>query len=96
MSEIFPTQKVPIPKIRRPGAGAKRKYPFETMKRGSMFFIPNKEKNTMVPHASATGKKLGKKFKTQLCYCKRVEGVWMPCEPDERGATIGIGVWRVE
>lgn len=96
MAEAIKTQKVPLTRVRRPGVGPERKYPFETMKVGEMFFLAERERNTMVPHASATGKKLGKKFATRMCHCRLVKGVWTPCEPDEKGAVQGVGVWRTE
>ena len=96
MSDIT-TQRAPIPKVRRPGAsGPPRKYPFETMKVKEMFFVPHRDRNTMVPHVSATGKKLGKKFTTRLCFCRLTDGAWTPCEPGEKGAVQGIGVWRIK
>jgi hypothetical protein len=94
---ILPVQKrVPVPKIIRPQGGRARKYPFETMDVGEMFFIPNKIRNTMSTHASTVGKKLGKRFTTRLTTMVETSTGWKPCDPDYAGAVIGIGVWRVE
>lgn len=91
-------KKVPVPAVVRPPVVARRrKYPFDDMKVGQHFFVPDREKNTLSTHASTVGKKLGFKFETRLCWMKKdkAEG-WLPAEEGERGAHQGIGVWRVE
>lgn len=90
-------RKAPIPAVTRPPIAARRrKYPFDDMKVGQHFFVPDKTKNTLSTHASTVGKKLGMKFETRLCWMKRVDKEWVPCEETERGAHQGIGVWRME
>lgn len=88
---------VPLPSTaaNRKHRGRRRKYPFETMEIGDMFFIPGREKNNMTTHASAVGRQLERKFATRLVYmCKDKDGEWQPCSQDDKGATLGIGVWR--
>jgi len=87
---------VPIPKTIRTAPPARRKYPFDKMEVGDMFFVPDKTKNTLATHASTTGKKLGRKFVTRLVFMKEGLDGWTPCEQDEEGAVQGVGVWRVE
>jgi hypothetical protein len=88
---------VPIPSTIRPNAkGRRKKYPFEDMKVGDMFFVANKTKNTLGTHVSLVGKELGRTFATRLTYMREHNGKWQPCEADEDGATLGIGVWRTE
>jgi hypothetical protein len=88
---------VPIPPTIRPNArGRRKKYPFEDMEVGAMFFVPGKEKNTLGTHVSLVGKELGRAFVTRLTYMRKIKGEWQLCEPDEQGATLGVGVWRTE
>lgn len=95
-SGTYPIQKnIPIPKTIRKKVFFRRKYEFETMDVGDMFFVPNRSKNTLATHASTVGRALGKKFITKLAYMHLVKGAWVPCEDTDEGATLGIGVWRV-
>jgi hypothetical protein len=95
---MFAIQKnVAIPKTIRSAPPSKRKYPFDSMEIGDMFFVPGKTKNTMATHASSVSKKLGKKFKTQLVYMAELEdGSWEPTVSTDEDGVIGIGVWRTE
>jgi glycerol uptake facilitator-like aquaporin len=87
---------VPLPKTIRPTArGKRRKYPFEAMQIGSFFFVPGIQTQQIYGHVWNTGKRLGKTFRTRLCYMREVKGEWQPCEADVTGATLGVGVWRV-
>lgn len=87
---------IPIPKKARGAilAPKPRKYPFEQMEVGQMFFVPNKQKNTMNTYFSNAGKKLGRKFSTRLIYMRPEGDVWAMCEATDEGAVRGIGVWR--
>lgn len=91
-----PIKNIPLPSAvaSRRGKGRPRKYPFETMEVGDMFFVPNRTKNNMTTHASAVGSKLGKKFATRRIYMTKEDGQWRSCESHEEGAIMGIGVWR--
>lgn len=86
---------IPQPKVVRATAKSRRKYPFEEMDVGDMFFVPNKVKNMLATHVSTVGKKLGRKFTTRLVTMVRGEDGWELCEVGLRGAVMGIGVWRV-
>lgn len=103
MTVFVAVDNIEIPKAIRMGGGPKgdRKYPFNTMEIGESFFVPNRDKNNLSTHASLTGKRLDKKFKTLLVWGHElydgddVVG-WAPAnEPGEEGSVLGIGVWRV-
>lgn len=88
---------VPLPSAaaNRKHRGRRRKYPFESMAVGEMFFIPGRSKNNMTTHASAVGRKLERKFATRLVYMVQDDaGAWQLCAEDDEGATLGVGVWR--
>ncbi len=87
---------VPIPKAMRSSTGKRRKYPFEDMEVGDMFFVPDKKKNTLATHASTTGKALGRKFSTRLTFMKQTDDGWVSCDPDDEDAVRGVGVWRTK
>jgi hypothetical protein len=87
---------IPLPPpVRRPRAARRRKYPFEDMEVGQHFFVEGKLKNTLGTHVTTVGKQLGRKFSTRLCHMCKVKGEWELCEPDDKGAVQGVGVWRV-
>lgn len=98
MSEMLSVQTgVPIPKRSRTSGGSRpRKYPFEVMEPGQMFFIPNKTKNTMHTYFSSVSKKIGIKLSSRKLHMRQVDNAWEPCEPTDEGAVYGIGVWRVD
>lgn len=86
---------VPKPGTIRPNArGRRKKYPFESMNVGDMFFIPDRKKNTFGTHVTMVSKQLGRQFSTRLCYMKPNGKGWALCEPSEEGAVLGVGVWR--
>lgn len=91
---------IPLPAPMRVSAPARRKYPFEEMEVGDMFFVPGKEKNTLSTHTSTVSKQMGRKFTTRMIYMAPVgegdEIEWVPAEKGDASATLGIGVWRVE
>lgn len=74
---------------------ARRKYPFEQMNLNDMFFVPDKKRNTLATHASTVGRDLKKKFTTRLLYMKQNNGNWEPCDQADKGAVLGVGVWRI-
>tara|TARA_R110000868_G_scaffold261331_3_gene519425 strand:+ start:3721 stop:4005 length:285 start_codon:yes stop_codon:yes gene_type:complete len=87
---------VPMPKPDRPPPVTVRKYPFEEMGVGDMFFVPNKTKNTLAIYASYQSRKLERRFSTRLTYMVLLDDGWVPCDPGDIGAVQGIGVWRLE
>lgn len=100
---------IPLPKTTRGELPPRKsKYPYALLEIGDMFFIPNKEKNTLSTHTSTIGKKLERKFSTRLTYMKFVNeagepvalddeaGYWVAAKEGDEGAVLGIGVWRVE
>lgn len=87
---------VPIPRIMRAPTTVRRKYPFEDMKVGDMFFAEGKTKNTLGTHATTVAKQLGHKYATRLTFMKKVKGQWVPCDPTDKNAVQGVGVWRTE
>lgn len=92
MLQVF--KNVPVPKTLRTTTSTRRKYPFETMEVGDMFFIPERTKNTLATHASTVGRKLNRKFLTKLAYMRMTKEGWKPCDSGAAGAVLGIGVWR--
>jgi hypothetical protein len=88
---------IPIPApIAGPRAAGRRKYPFEQLDVGDMFFVPNRAKNRLTTHASTVGKQLGRSFRTRLLYMVDNGGAWAPATKDTPDAVLGIGVWREE
>jgi len=87
---------VQLPRLRRPLDSGRRKYQFDTMAVGSFFFIPGMTRNTFSPHASATGKKLNRKFATRLTtMMEQIDG-WIEVPADHPHAVQGVGVWRIK
>ena len=94
-----PMKNVPLPSAMasRTGSGRQRKYPFDTMEVGEMFFVPDREKNNLTTHASAVGRQLGRKFATRLTHMRPTgdeAAPWEPCGADDPDANLGVGVWR--
>lgn len=85
---------IPMPKVTRDPP--RRKYPFDEMEVGDMFFVPGKDRNTLTAHVSTTGKMLGRKFTTRLTYMVETTRGWKQAKPDTEGAIQGVGVWRVK
>lgn len=85
---------VPLPPIRR-NKKRVRKYPFETMAVGEMFFVPTKTRNLLTTQASAATAELGFKFSTRTVTMKQVGTDWVMCDVSEPEAVAGIGVWRI-
>lgn len=100
MSEQMTIQNgVPMPKRSKVGGGARaRKYPFDLMLVGHMFFIPNKTKNTLHTYFSTVSKRMGIKLASRMVYMRKDsdDSEWQMCEPTDEGAVLGIGVWRTE
>jgi hypothetical protein len=61
------------------------------MKVGEMFFV-ERERNTMMPLASTTGKKLGRKFSTRMVWMYR--GKLMTEGERDARSVYGVGIWR--
>lgn len=96
---LVPIKNVPLPSavVARVGGGRRRKYPFETLDVGEMFFVPDRVKNNITTYASAVGKKLGRKFATRLMHMRptgKDDSPWEVCAADDPLACLGIGVWR--
>lgn len=89
---------VPFPKAQNFLPPIRRKYPFEELEVGAMFFVPDRKKNNLAQHASTVGRKLGRQFATRLLKMladPAEEGGWLPCEdPNDPKGVLGIGVWR--
>ncbi len=89
---------VPVRSVLRSLMAPRRsKYPFRDMAVGEMFFIPNRDVNNMSSRASTLGRLLKRRFTTRLVYMKlNRKKAWEPCQPDDYGAVLGIGVWRTK
>jgi hypothetical protein len=87
---------VPLPRTIRPRArGRRRKYPFESMQVGSFFFVPGIEPQQIYGHVYQVGKELNMKFSYRACYMREVSEEWQSCDQNDKGATLGVGVWRI-
>lgn len=84
---------VPIPKVNKT---VRRKYPFEDMAVGDMFFVPGKTKNTLTAITSATGRKLKRTFTTRLTYMVETRDGWKPSTKGAKNAVQGVGIWRTK
>jgi hypothetical protein len=92
----FPVQTVNMPEPMPPART--RKYPFHEMVPGTMFFVPGPtpKPNTVMSLASATGKRLGFTFMTRQCFMAwdKKANEWVNCDPEAKGATRGVAVFR--
>lgn len=89
------SKNIPIPKAIRPASPSRRKYPFDELEIGDMFFVQDRPKNNLTTHASTVGRKLGRKFETRLCVMHQLRnGTWEPCDASHPKANLGIGVFR--
>ena len=87
---------VPIAEVTHtPGERRRLKYPFEDMAVGDMFFVPNRDKNTLAAYVWSVGKELDRKFSTRMTWMTQIDGQWKPANPEDPKAVRGIGVWRV-
>lgn len=89
-----PKEGITLPKAERPGAASRKIYPFDTMDVGEMFFIPHRDKNTMMSYASRMGRKFGRKFSTRMVWMISDGDDWELADADTEDAVQGIGVWR--
>ena len=96
MSEFEILKGVTVPTMLQMAGDGRRKYPFHLLEVGDMFFVPGREKNTLSTRCSSLGKRLNAKYKTRMLYMHRVNDAWVACTAKDDGATLGIGVWRVE
>lgn len=90
---LKPQRDVPVPKAIQPERP--RKYPFETLEVGEMFFIPGRARNNMAAQAWTQGKKLKRVFTTRLLYMRETKKGWVPCDADHLDSMLGVGVWRM-
>lgn len=97
--EMLPVMNdIPLPKRTRSGVAARsRKYPFDQMVVGQMFFIAGKTRNTLSTYFANVGKRLSMKFSSRMVHmCRGADGVWSLCDATTDGAVRGLGVWRTE
>lgn len=97
--EMLPVMSdIPLPKRARAGMALRpRKYPFERMMVGQMFFIAGKTRNTLSTYFANVGKRLTMKFSSRMVHMRKGDdGVWTLCEASDDGAVRGLGVWRTE
>lgn len=93
---MYEVQKgVPIPPVDH-GPKQRRKYPFDTMEVGDMFFAPGKTTATISAHVSTVAKALNRKFTTRQTVMRKTRSGWEACQPGVAGATKGVGVWRTK
>ena len=86
-------KKIPFPEPKR--EYPRRKYPFEEMKVGDMFFVPRGSSRSISSYASSVGRNLDKKFATRSVLAIYTTLGWTITEdPKARKVVAGIGVWR--
>lgn len=76
--------------------GRPRRYPFDRMKVGEMFFLPGAEKRRygMITTARHAGEKLNREFSVRVVHMTdSLDGPQIAAE-DTPGAVLGLGVWR--
>lgn len=73
-----------------------RKYPFDTVKVGESFFVPDKASNVFATYAARQGKALGRKFRTQTIVMRQdlQTNEWELCKAGAPGAKRGTAVTR--
>lgn len=101
MTTMFKVQdNVPLPPIKRAPKTPRRKFPIEGMEVGQMFFMPGRSTKSVSAYVSRITKGLPGKYSARHCWMKYKhlgpDGRWEPCEAGDRGATEGVGVWRIE
>jgi len=96
MTTTYPVLKgVPIPPIRR--GRPRRKYDLEHLAVGDMQFVPGRTVKQVSAYVSKMARTMpAMKFTTRVVFARRLGQRWEVCEPTDRGATEGVGVWRVE
>ena len=87
---------IPVPKPEKAQPSRRKKYPFESMGIGDMFFVPNRSRNNLMSLASSTGRTLSRKFTTRLTYMVESLDGWRQATKDTPSAVQGIGVWRTK
>ena len=86
---------VELPPARR--AGRARKYPFDTLAVGELFFVPDQTTANLTTYASLQGRKLGRKFRTQMAIMRQdlETDEWEVCQAGAPGAKNGVAIERV-
>ena len=87
---------VPIPAVNHAPRKGRRKYPFEAMEVGDMFFVPGKTTASIGAHVSAVAKQLSRRYASRQTVMRKTKAGWVPSHPSEAGATKGVGVWRTK
>lgn len=62
------------------------KYPFESLRPGKSFFVPNAKQATVAGRASSAGRKLGMKFSAHKVVRDGVPGVHVICRGEREDA----------
>lgn len=94
---IIRTQRsTPVVRSARLHAIHETKYPYSALEVGGMFFLPDRETNTMSSYTSRVGKRLGRKFRTRFCYMRNTRKGWAACTERHPSAHLGIGIWRIK
>lgn len=99
MTTMFKVQSgVPLPPISRAPKNPRRKFPVHAMKPGDMFFMPERKPKLISAYISRITKGLPGKYTARSCWMRwnRSPAEWVRCEPTDRGAKEGVGVWRIE
>ena len=74
-----------------------RKYPFDKLKVGGIFFVPDRLATSFSTYAARQGRLLGRKFRSQTITMRQdlETDEWEMCKPGSPGAVRGTAVTRV-
>jgi hypothetical protein len=90
---------VPLPEISRAPKTTRRKFPVHGMRPGDMFFVPGKTSKSVSAYISRITKDLPGTYSARHCWMFQPQFSkgrdWVLCDPDDEGATEGVGVWRL-
>lgn len=97
MMTMFETQdNWPLPPVNRAPKNPRRKWQLETMKVGSMFFLPNRAVKSVSAYVSRITRTMTGRWTARACYGVERRGAWHEAQPGDKGAVAGVGVWRIE
>lgn len=99
MTEMFTVQSgVPLPEVDRRPKRLQRKHPIDDLQPGQMYFIPWRVDKSISAYVSRVTKNLPGQFSARRCWMRQEKNnvLWKPCNPADKGATEGTGVWRIE
>ena len=88
---------VKLPTVEETKNRTPRKYPFDTVKVGEIFFVPDKTADKFSTYAARQAKLLGRKFRSQTIVMRQdlQTNEWELCKSGAPGAKRGTAVTRI-